>query len=103
MTLNSAYERLLLDAISGDASLFTRSDEIELAWAPMDPILSGGQQECPLFFYDPKSEGPVEADEFVKKDGRSWHLGCVEHLSKTDIASIEDTGGEENRGIHKSA
>jgi len=66
--LPDAYERLLLDAIQGDASLFARSDEIELAWQLTDP-LTVPIQPC---LYAPGSAGPAEADEFIERDGRSW-------------------------------
>ncbi len=76
--LPEAYERLLLDAIQGDASLFTRGDEIELAWALMDPLLKWweGQETPPLVLYDPGSWGPSEADEFIARDGRTWLHDC---------------------------
>lgn len=79
-TLPEAYERLLLDAIQGDASLFARSDEIELAWKLVDPLLQEWErmEEPPLTFYDPGSWGPVEADEFLARDGRSWLHTCEE-------------------------
>jgi len=76
--LPDAYERLLLDALNGDASLFARSDEIELAWKLIDPILQGWQapEAPPLAFYEPGSWGPDEADAFLAQDGRHWWQGC---------------------------
>ena len=73
-----AYERLLLDALQGDAALFIRSDEIELAWRLIDPLLEGwaGPHAPPLETYAPGSWGPFEADEFLALDGRTWELGC---------------------------
>ena len=75
-----AYERLLLEAISGDATLFTRADEIELAWKIIDPILEEWQgDEAPnCHLYSPGSWGPEEAKEFIQQDGRNWHYGCSE-------------------------
>jgi glucose-6-phosphate 1-dehydrogenase len=68
-----AYERLLLDIINGDASLFTRADEVETAWGIIDPILKGWEtQKQPLEFYEPGSWGPAAADELLAKDGRKW-------------------------------
>ena len=70
-----AYERLLLDTISGDASLFTRADEVETAWSLIDPILEaweGTPDRQPLAFYEPGSWGPIEADELLARDGRKW-------------------------------
>jgi glucose-6-phosphate 1-dehydrogenase len=69
-----AYERLLLDAIQGDASLFTRADESEMAWSLLEPILhTWEQKEKPaLAFYEPGSEGPVEAERLLEQDGEVW-------------------------------
>lgn len=74
-----AYERLLLDALKGDASLFTRSDSIELAWALVDPILEAwdGPDAPPLRFYEKGSWGPDEADELIAHDGYCWVSGCM--------------------------
>jgi glucose-6-phosphate 1-dehydrogenase len=79
--LPDAYERLLLDAIRGDASLFTRSDGIEAAWRLMDPILHGWETTGtpPMARYEPGSWGPVEADELLARNGRSWRHDCGEH------------------------
>lgn len=75
--LPDAYERLLLDALNGDASLFTRGDEIEAAWRFIDPILHGwaGPHAPPLAFYESGSWGPAEADAFIAQDNRQWLLG----------------------------
>jgi glucose-6-phosphate 1-dehydrogenase len=80
-TLPEAYERLLLDAMQGDASLFARGDEIELAWCLIDPIHDGwaGSAAPHLAVYEPGSWGPVEADELLKQEGRAWLLGCGEY------------------------
>jgi len=69
-----AYERLLLDALQGDASLFTRADEVEMAWSLIDPILQAWEtnQTPPLAEYEPGSWGPVEANALLSKDGRHW-------------------------------
>jgi len=79
--LPEAYERLLLDAIQGDASLFARADEIELAWGLIDPILAGWDQPDapPLAFYESGGWGPAEADELLARDGRVWLHGCGGH------------------------
>ena len=77
-TLPDAYERLLLDALKNDASLFARSDEIELAWRLVDPVVEGWQSSDapPLSTYDPGSWGPTKSDEFLARDGRVWRSGC---------------------------
>jgi len=69
-----AYERLLLDAMNGDASLFIRSDEIEEAWEIMDPIIQGlAASDAPLpAGYAIGSKGPDEADRFLAKYGHDW-------------------------------
>jgi glucose-6-phosphate 1-dehydrogenase len=73
--LPDAYERLLLDTITGDASLFTRADEVETAWGIIDPIIKVWEaQKEPLAFYEPGTWGPKEADELLAKDGRSWSM-----------------------------
>lgn len=73
-----AYERLLLDALNGDASLFTRSDGIESAWRLMDSIIQGcdGPQAPSLALYTPGSWGPAEANKFIVRSHRTWHTGC---------------------------
>ena len=71
--LPDAYERLLLDTITGDASLFTRADEVETAWSLIDPITEAWEaQKRPLAFYEPGSWGPKEADELLAQEGRKW-------------------------------
>jgi glucose-6-phosphate 1-dehydrogenase len=79
--LPEAYERLLLDAMQGDAALFARADEIELAWGLVDPILDGWARPDapPLAFYEQGSWGPAEADDLLARDGRAWLLGCGPH------------------------
>ena len=77
-TLPDAYERLILDALQGDASLFTRADEIELAWSLIDPILQGWQSPYApsLIFYESGTWGPSKSDEFINADQRCWFRGC---------------------------
>jgi glucose-6-phosphate 1-dehydrogenase len=76
--LPDAYERLLLDALNGDASLFTRSDEIEMAWHLVDPILKNWEEtdDSPVVTYRTGSTGPAEAEEFLAIDGREWRGEC---------------------------
>ena len=78
--LPEAYERLLLEALAGDASLFTRSDAIEAAWRLLDPVLLGWESQATpqLVIYPVGSVGPVEADQLLERDGHSWRLGCVD-------------------------
>ncbi|MAS35813.1 MAG: glucose-6-phosphate dehydrogenase [Anaerolineaceae bacterium] len=74
-----AYERLLLDALLGDASLFSRSDGIEAAWELMDPIIEGWESDgaAEPSTYKLGSEGPQAADELLGDDGRVWRVGCL--------------------------
>jgi glucose-6-phosphate 1-dehydrogenase len=67
-----AYERLILDAMRGDATLFTRADEVEAQWAFIDPILAGWRQEsAPVTSYEAGSWGPSEADALLAP-GDAW-------------------------------
>ena len=76
--LPEAYERLLLDALKGDASLFARADEIELAWSLIDPVLEQWEDEDapPLSFYESGTWGPDDAKRLLARDGRAWHQQC---------------------------
>ncbi|HEX2188255.1 MAG TPA: glucose-6-phosphate dehydrogenase [Longimicrobiaceae bacterium] len=69
-----AYERLLLDAMLGDATLFARRDEVEAAWSLVDPVLRGWAAEDapPPEPYPAGSWGPAGADRLVAADGRAW-------------------------------
>jgi len=69
-----AYERLLLDCMLGDSTLFTRSDEVEAAWTFLQGILDDWKQQPPesILTYDSGSWGPQAADEFIWRDGRRW-------------------------------
>jgi glucose-6-phosphate 1-dehydrogenase len=71
--LPEAYERLILDAMLGDATLFTRSDEIEEQWALVDAIIAAWQRDRPAFpNYAAGTWGPPSADELLHRDSRSW-------------------------------
>lgn len=65
----SAYERLLGDALRGDTTLFTRDDSVEAAWAVVAPVLDAPP---PIHGYDPGSWGPVAADALMAGAG-GWH------------------------------
>jgi glucose-6-phosphate 1-dehydrogenase len=69
-----AYERLLLDCMLGDSTLFIRSDEMEAAWSLITPILEGWRSAPPADFpnYAAGSPGPACAEEFIERDGRRW-------------------------------
>jgi glucose-6-phosphate 1-dehydrogenase len=69
-----AYETLILDALLGDASLFTRADEVEAAWAVVTPIINAWAESAAPRFpnYAAGSWGPETADELMERDGRRW-------------------------------
>jgi len=77
-TMPEAYERLLLDALEGDASLFARADEVEAAWGICDPILEqwahGGKP--PMLTYERGGWGPQESTEWMYAQGRQWFDIC---------------------------
>jgi len=68
-----AYERLLLDAIHGDATLYARGDWVEQAWALLQPVLEAwSRTPAALATYEAGSWGPLEADAFIARDGGGW-------------------------------
>ena len=71
-----AYERLLLDAALGDATLFIRDDEVEAAWRFVEPLLAGCAEanSHTLPTYPAGSWGPAEADTLIEADGRQWEM-----------------------------
>jgi glucose-6-phosphate 1-dehydrogenase len=71
--LPEAYERLILDCLLGDATLFTRADEVDEQWQLVDTIVAAWRRDRPNFpNYAAGTWGPVAADELLKRDGRSW-------------------------------
>ncbi len=69
-----AYERLLLDCMLGDRTLFMRADEVEQAWAFVTPLLEAWQREEPEFpNYAAGTWGPAAAEQLIRRDGRQWH------------------------------
>jgi glucose-6-phosphate 1-dehydrogenase len=68
-----AYERLILDAMLGDATLFTRTDEVEEQWKLVDAIVAPWKRDRPSFpNYAAGTWGPHAAEELLVRDGRSW-------------------------------
>jgi glucose-6-phosphate 1-dehydrogenase len=69
-----AYETLLLDCMIGDSTLFTRSDEVEMAWDIIDPLLDYWHEHAsdPIPTYAAGSSGPHEADVLLARDGERW-------------------------------
>jgi len=77
-SIPEAYERLLLDAVNGDTSLFNRGDQSELAWELIDPILQAWEDPHgpPLAIYEQGSWGPIEADAMLAVNSHKWQRGC---------------------------
>ncbi len=76
--LPDSYQRLLLDAMQGDASLFARSDEVELAWKIVDPIIQAWARSVDpeLRIYEPGFWGPEYATQWMREQGREWFDVC---------------------------
>jgi glucose-6-phosphate 1-dehydrogenase len=67
-----AYERLILDAMRGEATLFTRNDEVDAQWSIIDPILKAWEAGEPsMTTYEAGSPGPAEAEDLIG-EGRHW-------------------------------
>jgi len=68
------YETLIYDCLIGDATLFQRADQVEAAWALVEPVLTGWANTAPHHFpnYAAGSEGPSAANDLLARDGRSW-------------------------------
>jgi glucose-6-phosphate 1-dehydrogenase len=70
--ISEAYERLLLDCMRGDATLFNRRDSVDRAWELIQPVLQIWEATPGVHFYEPGSAGPRAADEMIARDGRCW-------------------------------
>ena len=73
-----AYQRLLLDVLNGDASLFARSDEVELSWSIIDPVIAAWQDatDPPLEIYPAEQWGPELSTKWMADQGREWFDVC---------------------------
>jgi glucose-6-phosphate 1-dehydrogenase len=73
-----AYQRLLQDVMMGDASLFARSDEVELAWKIIDPIIAAWRSPAapPMNTYPVAEWGPAASTHWLEEQGRSWFDVC---------------------------
>jgi len=73
-----AYQRLLLDVLHGDASLFSRSDEVELAWGIVDPIARvwASAEMTEIALYEAGGWGPPTSTEWMRRQGREWFDMC---------------------------
>ena len=73
LTPPEAYERLLLDCLSGDSTLFIREDEVEASWSFITPIHDAwANGRVTPFAYPAGSWGPLEVHNMIERDGRSW-------------------------------
>ena len=71
--LPEAYERLILDAMLGDATLFTRTDEVEEQWSLVDAIVAQWARDRPSFpNYEAGTWGTKSSDDLLRRDGREW-------------------------------
>jgi glucose-6-phosphate 1-dehydrogenase len=71
--LPDAYERLILDCMLGEATLFTRADEVDAQWTLVDSIVAGWKGDRTRFpNYEAGTWGPAAADELIQRDGRTW-------------------------------
>ncbi len=67
--LSDAYQTLIHDILKGDQTLFVRADEVETSWELFTPLL---EKDMPVFSYEAGTWGPKEADQLLKRDGRTW-------------------------------
>jgi glucose-6-phosphate 1-dehydrogenase len=71
----NGYERLLLDAMLGDGTLFAEREGVETTWALMTPILEAWKSQKKDFpNYEAGTWGPKEADDLLARDGRAWRI-----------------------------
>jgi len=74
----SAYERLLLDAMLGDSTLFARGDAVMSAWEFLDPVLEAWKEDAsiPIYGYPCGTWGPDVADKLIEEEGSTWRYPC---------------------------
>ena len=77
--LPDAYERLLLDGMQGDATLYARGDSVEAAWKFVDPILDAWENDpdVPIYGYPAGTWGPENADELIEGENMAWRYPCA--------------------------
>ena len=83
----NAYERLLLDALNGDATLFARSDAVQACWKFVEPILNYQKGVHALHGYACGTWGPKEAEYLLQTDERSWRFTC-KNLANTHYCEL---------------
>lgn len=77
--LPDAYERLLMDGMQGDATLYARGDSVETAWEFIDPILSAwkNDHDIPIYGYPAGTWGPEHADDLIEGENMAWRTPCA--------------------------
>jgi glucose-6-phosphate 1-dehydrogenase len=92
---STGYERLLRDCMAGDPTLFQRSDMVEAGWNVIQPILDVWRALPARGFpnYAAGSWGPIEADDLLERDGRSWRRIGEEEVDKRGRIAIPDRAG----------
>jgi glucose-6-phosphate 1-dehydrogenase len=77
--ISEAYERLLLDCLRGDATLFNRRDSVDRAWELIQPVLQVWEATPGVELYDDNSDGPHSADVMIQRAGHDWRdlVKCV--------------------------
>ncbi len=92
---STGYERLLRDCMAGDATLFQRSDMVEAGWSVIQPILDVWHALPARGFpnYAAGSWGPIEADDLLERDGRSWRRIGEEEVDKRGRIAVPDKTG----------
>lgn len=83
----TAYERLLLDSMKGDATLFARTDAVKACWKFVQPILDYKEDPEHLYGYAAGTWGPKEADALLAGDKREWRYPC-KNLTNTDYCEL---------------
>ncbi|RKF15562.1 glucose-6-phosphate dehydrogenase [Alginatibacterium sediminis] len=86
-TMLSAYERLLLDAMNGDATLFARSDAVHACWDFVQPILDFKERPQSLYGYAAGTWGPIEAEQMLARSERQWRYPC-KNLTDTEYCEL---------------
>jgi len=93
-----AYETLLTDVMSGDATLFMRADQVEASWSVLTPILNAWADLKPVDFpnYQSGTWGPKVADVLIAQDGRSWRQPILREDQEENQSqgSAEPTGSQ---------
>jgi len=82
------YERLLLDAMQGDATLYSLGEAVETCWKFIDPILKYKETEAKLYGYPAGSWGPLEADAMMQRDSRQWRYPCKNLTSDGETCEL---------------